>query len=363
VRKLVSSVFIAVHSVLCLGGCNDFRDAPAGPDAAASTPMGSSDAAVTSATPIDPRATGLALVGDLPPVDYRGVAVFSRSKVIVVGDETILDWNGSAWQHTHVGGVDLGGAWTNGVISYAVGTLKQTNTGVFMLRTAKTGRWIQLATVPHGLRSVWGDDDFRVAVGHDGVAYFGVEDVPFKNGVQHDPFDGVPRTLFSPLITAVGGNSRKHVIAVGGAGGWFGYDGAAWKGYAQKVDATRTFRSVWGPPGDSLDVIIGSNYYGLWRFRGTQDQNGERLPASLLNEERDDPIRGSQYINGIWGESTSRFLAVGTSGRVMKHEEGAPPSVIATAAGAHDLWGVAGTGWDDLWIVGDAGVVLHGSLD
>jgi len=31
-------------------------------------------------------------------------------------------------------------------------------------------------------------------------------------------------------------------------------------------------------------------------------------------------------------------------------------------AGGHDLRGISGTGWDDLWVVGDDGIVLHGSL-
>ena len=356
-----SSALLAL-SVLALAGCPDFRaGATEETDAAALVDAGAPDVIVP-----DERAKGLLQVPDLPMVNYRGVWAVSPNRVAIVGDETILDYVDGSWNVTVVGGSELHGVWGDGEYMYAVGTFKQTNTGVIMLKTRKDRTWVQLATVPHGLRSVWGEGTFRMASGHDGVAYFGYERSPFKEGVQNDPIAGAPNTLFAPIMSSVGGNSRSHVIAAAGPGGWFGYDGKNWKAFAANVDKTRSFRSVWGPPGDALDVIIGANYYGLWRFKGAKDANGKPIPTSILHEERSDPLRANQFINGIWGASQRDFLAVGTGGRLIVFREKPDSdgvSILKTAAGARDLWSISGTNVSDVWIVGDDGVVLHGAVE
>lgn len=359
----------ALAALVGSGGlaCVELRTAPiegtldAGPaHAAASSPVPSSVPPLS----VDPRTARLVQVEDLPAVDYRAVKAFSPSRAVIVGDETILDWRGGTdWTITPVSGALLTSVWGDETVTFAVGTLKDTNTGVIMIKSPKGPRWYQMANVPHGLRAVWGMDDFRVAAGNDGALYFGVGDLPFGKGVQWDRVDGTPAIPFAPIIGGVGGNSARHVVATLGFGGFMSYDGSAWRGYRHGVDLTRSFRSVWGLPGDELNVVIGANYYGLWRFRGSRDSSGAPIPTLQLDEQRDDPALANCFINAMWGQYIDRIIAVGTAGRFMVHQENVPPQVLGTHAGASDLWGVSGTSEEDLWVVGDRGTVLHGPLD
>ena len=363
----VTGVF--AFAIASLGACGQIRSGPpegasAAPDSGISTTTNNSVSG-DQALKLAPAAT------DFPNASYRAVHAVSKNRVFVVGDESILEWDGKTWTKTTVGGVELNGVWGNETWALAVGSFKNSNRGVAMLRAPN--RWVQFATVEHGLRSVWGsgtgDDDRVVVVGNDGATYFGNPTRPMEKGVQQDvPADtpqALTQTLFFPVMAAVGGNSPNHVVVAGPVGTFYKDDGTNWKGEVQKIDPTRTYSAVWGPLGKAFDVVLGANYYGLWYFAGTDTSAETGKPGSMLlmlNEERDDIQRAQQYIYGIWGESTSRFLAVGSSGRVMLFEGKEKPRIMDSPAGGHDLRGISGTGWDDLWVVGDDGIVLHGSL-
>lgn len=353
--------FASVTALATVGACTSFRtEPPAGSGAPDASP---SPVALDQATPdaVAPASPLKPVTGDLPKVDYHGVSAVSPTRVFIVGDEMLLDWDGKDWNVTRSGGTTFYGVYADADSAYAVGTRKNTNTGVMYYQAKTTARWIELATVAHGLHAMWGSGQSRVAAGNDGAIYYGQEPQPFKSAIQVDKFAGVPDTLFSPQIGGVGGNSPNRVVAAAGPGGWAGFDGVQWKAFGHP-DPSISFRSVWGPPGDHLDVIIGGNYYSLWGFRGARNDAGERIPTSLLSQERDDVLDGAHFINGIWGESTRHFVAVGSSGRVMVFTQGELPNIIATSAGARDLWGVSGTDFADVWVVGDDGLILHGSL-
>jgi hypothetical protein len=350
---------------LSLSACADLRSSPVPEtrDAAASSPPTAADDSAEASAPA-PKYSLLPVAEKLPLTTYRAVFAVARDRVIVVGDETLLDWDGYRWTATIVSGVEFSGVWADDTLAYAVGTMRGTNRGLIYIRGPKTN-WIEFASVEFGLRSIWGSERFRIATGNDGAAYFGFEPVPFKNAVKHERPPTAPPTLFAPILSQVGGNSAKHVIAAGGVGAFYGYDGATWKEYTENVDTTRVFRSVWGPPSSELDVFLGANYYGLWRFRGTKDPvTGERRPADIVHEERDEVIRANQSVNGIWGLDADRIVAVGTGGRLMTCNPATMITrIVPTPAGAYDLWGISGTAADDVWVVGDAGIVLHGSIE
>lgn len=298
----------------------------------------------------------------LPAVTYRGVAAVSRERVFVVGDETILEFDGKTWRVVPVGGVVLYGAWADADDAWAVGVVKNTNTGVFMHRDANT--WIQFATVPHGLRAIYGSGSFRMATGNDGVVYSGTLPQPFAKGSQLDRAPGIPETVASPILYGVAGNSPRDVVVAGDVGAFYRYRGGdQWATAIDPTDRTRAYRSVFGAPGAKLDVILGANYFGLWRYRGATDEAGNRIPTEMLYEERDSAFSSQEHVTGIWGTSAEHFVAVGTSGRLMVFERGKPVTVLTTRAGARDFFAVSGTSFEDVWVVGADGVILHGAID
>jgi hypothetical protein len=356
-------------------GCAELREGPGAPLALDGGDGAAPDASEPEEAGGGPTALDMHAIpspDEIPKVDYRAVYAEARDAVYVVGDETILTWDGATWSRTPVGGVELSGVWASGPLALAVGTFKGTNRGVAMIRSSD-GSWVQFASVPHGLRSVFGSGhgpaDRVIVVGNDGAMYYGDPDVPMGNGVQIAAPEGTPaaftESLFFPVLPAVGGNAPDRLLAAGPVGALYAFDGTQWHAYAQHVDYTRTFSAVWGPLGGQWDLIVGANYYGLWKFTGgaKNPATGDLAKLTMLNEERsDDVLRAQQFIYGVWGESTHRFIAVGSTGRVMLFDDGKPNRVLPSPVGARDLRAISATAMDDVWMVGDDGIVLHGAV-
>jgi hypothetical protein len=298
---------------------------------------------------------------DLPKVTYRAVTAVAPDRVFIVGDETILEFLGTKWRYIPVGGVELHGVWADADDAWAVGFRKNTNTGVIMWRQKST--WVEFETVPHGLRAIYGSGQFRMATGNDGAVYYGTLPQPFLNGRQLDRPPDIPETLLSPILYGVAGNSPSKIAVAGGVGSLYRYLGDEdWAGAIDSTDRSRAYRCVFAAPGDKLDTIVGANYYGLWHYRGAYDVEGNRLPMSKLFEDRDSITASEQSITSIWGPSIERFIAVGTAGRFIDFEYAKGPKILTTPAGSRDLYGVSATSFDDVWVVGADGLILHGAV-
>jgi hypothetical protein len=346
-------------AILASSGCAELRRADVDGAADAATLADQSAEASTDAAflHLDPPDDN-----QLPKVTYRAVHAVSPTRVFIVGDEMILEFVGTKWKFAPVGGIELHGVWADADDAWAVGFKRNTNTGVIMHRVATT--WVEFATVPHGLRSIWGSGAFRVATGNDGAVYSGTLPTPFANGKQFERAPDIEETLLSPILFGVAANSPSNIVVAGGLGAFYRFEGGGetYTTVSDPSDRTRAYRSVFAAPSAQLGAVLGANYYGLWYYRGATDAQGNRIPTEMLYEDRDSVTSSEQSITSIWGTGVERFVAVGTGGRFMNVDYGKPPKVLATPAGARDLYGVSGTSFDDVWIVGADGVILHGAV-
>jgi hypothetical protein len=289
---------------------------------------------------------------------FHALFVSDPDTVYIGGDNgaVIEKRPAGAWADVILGsGVDVASLWSSGPDEVlAVGTTRNTNSGPIFRRSAGK-RWIQIGTAPHGLRSVWGSGDARFAVGNDGVIYSGPPSDPLGTGMQVEPNENVAKTLFVPILHSVGGNDDKHVMIAADYDTTLFFDGT-WHRYEDPIDRTRSFRSIWGPPGATTDIYQGANYYGLWHFTGSAN------PVTQLNEEKDQPQNFNRWIWGIWGPSADKIICVGDGGRIMTYDRQTSKVTIQPSPTTKSLYAIGGTSLDDIWIVGEEQLVLHGHL-
>lgn len=289
---------------------------------------------------------------------FRTVWVGDPDTVYIGGENGVVIEKGpeGAWADVILGsGVDVAGVWSGGPNEVlAVGTTRNTNSGPIFRRTSNK-RWIQIGTAPHGLRSVWGSGNARFVVGNDGVIYSGTPSDPLGSGMQVEPNEKVAATLFVPILHSVGGNDDQHVMIAADYDMTLFFDGT-WHRFEDPIDRTRSFRSIWGPRGATTDIYQGANYYGLWHFTGSAD------PVTQLNEEKDQPQNYNRWIWGIWGPSADKIICVGDGGRIMTYDRESQKVTIQPSPTTKNLYAVGGTSLDDIWIVGEDQLVLHGHL-
>ena len=333
--------------------CASLKQAPA--DAGADGDAG--DAGPEAAPPPE---TGFTIVRENAEAGaFRTIWVGDPETVYIGGDNgaVIEKRPDGAWADVILGsGVDVGGLWSSGPSEVlAVATTRNTNSGPIFRRTAGK-RWTQIGTAPHGLRAVWGYGNTRFAVGNDGVVYSGPPQDPLGTGFQVEPNDFVAKTNFAPIFFGIGGNDAQHVMIGGDYDMTVFFDGT-WHSYADPVDRTRSFRAIWGPPGSpTTDIYEGANYYGLWHFTGGAEA------VSQLNEEKDQPQNFNRWIWGIWGPSADKIICVGDGGRIMTFDRTTNKLTIRPSPTTKSLYAIGGTSLDDIWIVGEGQLVLHGHL-
>lgn len=316
-----------------------------------------------------------------PPLTSTLYSVWARSatKVFAVGsDGLILESDGDAWSRYQIGeGIDLSSVWGTGSEIYAAGVRRDTKEGVLYQRNDAT--WAQVAVVPYGLRSVWGIDDARFVIGAEGAVYSGGPGHPMAQGFKELAPAGTTLDLRS-----VSGSSASSVFIAGGTNAYMTYDGA-WHLFADEVNPKRAFVSTWGVRGALFNVFVGANFYGLFQFNdidGPADASaqldapgvdvgdtgldvtpgGHRKLLLELNEEHNDPEDANRYIWGIWGDA-AHIVAVGTAGRLMTWSSTNWTRIFTSPCPGQTLYGVSGTSFDDLWLVGEGGTLLHGRVD
>jgi len=251
-------------------------------------------------------------------------------------------------------GNDLYGIWGAAADDlWTVGTNRVTKGGVLFHKTSDT--WVQYGTTKYGLRSVWGTGDQRYAVGLSGAVYNGSAAAPFATGMQIDPNPTIPATPDAPILYSVSGNHAMAVMLAGDVDSTFFFD-TRWHAYTDPVDRTRAFHAMWGAPGDSVSIYQGANYFGLWHFTSASE------PVYMLNEEKDQPENFGRGIWSIWGLEDQHIVAVGDQGRIMTYDGVTQEVKVRASPTTLSLYGVWGSSFDDIWIVGDGGLVLRGRI-
>ncbi|HSO34125.1 MAG TPA: hypothetical protein VLT33_16435 [Labilithrix sp.] len=343
-------VILAAAAAALLLACASLKTAP--PDAGAGD--GGVDEGGADAGP----ETGFTIVRQNAEAGaFRTVWVGGPETVYIAGDNgALIEKKGEDWVDVPLGsGVDVGGVWASGPSeALAVATTRNTNSGPIFRRT--NGRWIQVGTAPHGLRSVWGSGNVRYVVGNDGVVYSGPPSDPLGTGFLVEPNEFVAKTLFLPIFFSVGGNDDKRVMIAGDFDMTVFFDGT-WHSFADPIDRTRSFRAIWGPAGSpTVDIYQGANYYGLWHFTGSANA------VTQLNEEKDEPQNFNRWIWGIWGPSGDKVICVGDAGRIMTFDRKTGLVTKQPSPTTKSLYAIGGTSLDDIWIVGADQLVLHGHL-
>jgi hypothetical protein len=290
----------------------------------------------------------------------RAVFGVDENDVHAVGDEgRVLDWDGNSLTELNMGsGYDLTSGWAaNHTDQWITAVIHGTPNGIlFHLGTSPPNRWVQANTapIPNGLLGVWGSGDKRFATGYNGIIYSTDTMGPFHmgNSVPANACHG--STTFAPLLWQVSGNSPTSVGVAGDACTAYFFDGINWNGLINP-DSTRSFRSAFGAPGNITDIYFGANYYGLWHF------DGSTLEIQI-NEERDQAQNISLFTRAIWGPDAQHLVAVGDLGRIMTYDTGTQKVKILPSPTTRTLYGIWGASLDDVWIVGEGGLVLRGAV-
>jgi hypothetical protein len=129
-----------------------------------------------------------------------------------------------------------------------------------------------------------------------------------------------------------------------------------WVPLYDPVDRTRTFRAVWGPPSMTPLIYIGASYFGAWMFEGKDQAFLE------LHEERDRADDAQKFLWAVYGWAPDRVVFVGDEGRIMTYDGGPNGLTQVASPTKRPLFGVWGASPDDVWIVGDGALLLHGKL-
>jgi hypothetical protein len=347
-------VVLAAFGITLSAACASLKIAPVDAGADDAGEASAEDVGAADAGPD----TGFSVVRQRPEAGaFRALWVGGPEDVYVGGDDgVLLEKAGAGWREIQLGsGMDVGGIWGSSRDEVLlVGTTRNTNSGPVFRRSG--GRWTQIGTAPHGLRAVWGYRDMRYAAGNDGVVYSGPPLDPLGTGQQFSPNPAVAKTNFAPIMHSIGGNDESRVMVSADYDMTAFFDGT-WHTYADPIDRTRSFRAIWGPPGaPKVDLYEGANYFGLWHFTGKDN------PVEQLNEEKDEPQNFNRWIWGIWGASADQIICVGDGGRIMTYDRATGLVLRRPSPTTRSLYAIGGTSLDNIWIVGEGQLVLHGSL-
>lgn len=331
--------------------------------------------------------------------ELRGIWPASEDKWWAVGEGgTLLEWNGSAWLIRDQGAATFRGisGSASGMSAFAVGdggSLLALNGQQWTPRNAGTSR---------NLSSVWVASDSEAwAFADDGFIFHGV------NGVwNQDPF--TPSKSVS-LVSAVG-LGDGGILAVG-TGTLVRLDGAVWK-QSDFSNPTLPLNGVWhdsnrtwlvgAPP--SIHLLEGSSEpSGTPRVLNAVWSRGEKAWAvgesgtivqRLDSRWSEAPGGVARTVRGLWQTAGTGLWAVGDDGLIMRRVDGlwrpvtppastsfraiqgfgeqllvlgadgkvytyqdgqwSPPEEASPGGNLNALWG---TGPDQLWAVGESGLI------
>ncbi|MCC6623666.1 MAG: hypothetical protein IT385_20580 [Deltaproteobacteria bacterium] len=291
-----------------------------------------------TATDVAPEAAETAdtasdIGGDAAPVDVSGADVgdtaggidtYEPDPVQVDGDSVRCLGHGWCWDLPTIGGAHVNGLWgATGDAIWAVGS-----GGAISFYDGQG--WLAVdSPVEVDLEAVHGTGPSDVwAVGADGE-------------ILH--FDGQGWTRSSSGVSAhlrgVWARDTDDVWAVGNLGTVLRWDGVRWTQHATGV--IRALRGVSGYGPD--DVWMVGDHALILHY------DGDAITQAFV-------INSASQLNGVVAVGPGECWAVGSAGLARHQFVGAGAT---HRLGGDDLFGIAATSFDDLWVVGDAGRVAR----
>ncbi len=299
----------------------------------------------------------------------------------------VYHWDGAAWSlQQSFEGTQLACVWSSSPEEAWVG-----GGDAFLARGSAKG-WTQLGgNQPYMTwNGLWGDGAGTLwGVGVN--ARIG----RFADGIFEEDESYVPGG--APYLNAIGGTAPENLWAVGESGVILQRDGEKWVERSSPVrpefvaiwaDEERAFAigdqrelyradaDGWAPvedPGfESDDWHV--NPTGMWghgnfvwivtqssELAGATRQilrwDGQSLEPENIKASEGSPVSGLLGLRDIWGLRPEELWAVGASGKVLRRQD--VLWVEEFAGTAQDLNAVFGTASGDVWIVGNAGTLLH----
>jgi len=197
--------------------------------------------------------------------------------------------------------------------------------------------------------------------------------------------NGVSTRTPSTYITGIWGSSASDVFAVGNAGTAYHYDGSQWTSINTGVSTD--LYSVWGSGPN--DVYVAGASLTMRHFNGTQwsavpgptdnfafrgihgiDANNVVAVAgdgwmrqlrdgvwSTVDTSACNDVSGKPYFDAVWMFDADHIVAVGSVGLICVRDGGVWRRIKSGTT--HSLRGVSGRAWNDIFVVGDLGTVLH----
>lgn len=320
----------------------------------------------------------------------------------------IRRFDGTNWMPVSpFGNFGIYGLWAAGSDVFAVGDVLYTDTATRDLtkRLGIVKRWNGSAFAdvagsrPVSLYAVWGTSaSDLVMVGASGtiVRYNGSA---FSSSSQIDELTGI-----SAPITGISGSSVDNLVTVGDWGATMKWDGTQWRSVANSIYLR--FRGLSGPTDNlwsvALDTtpVTGGPRILQWAS-GAWSSSGINLPPMYNNElqaiwvsgnegvavgRRDSILRRSgaswsqvigftrtdTILRGVWGsdiqnvwivgggqEGPSGEIIAGYPGKILFYNgAGIVESKVLAESDQAALRGVWGAGRNDVWAVGDNGIIL-----
>ncbi|MBW2736980.1 MAG: hypothetical protein JRH20_31745 [Deltaproteobacteria bacterium] len=294
----------------------------------------------------------------------QGVWGVSSSEVYAVGINAFRHFDGTSWRAepnapAGTNWVDIAGDGEHLVAVGSYGTIGQRQQGEWSF-----GEPTRLTSPINAITDIWTDGTVVFAADAGGV-------ILQRVGAVWE----VMTTLVGFHPNAMWGSSATQVFIVGRDGKVFRFDGAQWA--EENIGTTSSLHSVHGCAPD--DVYIGGAD-GIWHFDGSswtqirsdplavyalQCVDGElfaglwggdilhRMGTNWLVEE----TMGTS-VWGLWASSVTDVWAVGHEGQVL-HRTGGGWQRVSMPGSETWFSDVAGTGPDDVTVVGPMGAIYH----
>jgi hypothetical protein len=351
-----------------------------GPDATDESTDDSSGDDVSDAGPLDSPFT----VVQAPDAGETITAVYAADSqhAYAVGTNGLhYDLVGGKWIRSQaVLGRDYYGIWGQSALDvYCVGVDRNANPPTGVVQSRDAVGWHDEYLPPTPVYGVWGTgppaSQYVIAVGTAGNVYskhVGVLPWGTFFGTPLEPNTSVPTTPDSPVLLSVSGVDVGDFYIAAGRDTLYVTQESTSSVYllSPGVDTSISFQKVWQAPVAKPSAFFGTNYFGIAWLTGATidastftdaDPTGEGIHLYTVAMDQSQPDNDKLFIRGIWGDS-AEALFVGDQGRLYSFSPGDQNAARIPSPTGAALWGVSGSGADDVWIVGEHETILHGSL-
>jgi hypothetical protein len=228
--------------------------------------------------------------------------------------------------------------------------------------------WTLVFTAPTQLFAVWGMPDGTVlATGEKGIMY-GVKTGSTWQKVQTVAPNPDLMTTEGPDMWGLSGRSFDD-FTIAGDLNYFLHTEQKELVYYEPVGEEIRFHSVFQLPGPQTNVVFGTSYSGMYWFTApsvrTTDASiipaGSGYALSRLFRDEKSPGAASKFMYGVWA-SADKAVGVGSDGRIVVVDLGLAESTQLKSPTDDSLGSVWGSSDDDVWIVGNREIILHGSV-